>query len=174
MREGTVPALIIAAAVIAFVAYVSFEGSSHAVDFAVTGSDASIVGADDPTVGPGWRQPAQPGPVMLVGIAWQAEESIPGGSYTALVTTPPGWRHLGCRPECEWVAEDELTKFARSLPRSTYRLGASFDAEESGNVTLGFRPPRGTRTAPRTFVPTAWLVQTNGDDILGIDQIPLT
>jgi hypothetical protein len=46
MREGALPAAVVAAAVIAFVAYISFQGASHAVDYAVTSSDASLLAAD--------------------------------------------------------------------------------------------------------------------------------
>jgi hypothetical protein len=173
MRDGMLPAAVIAAAVVTFVAYLSFQGSSHAVDFAVTSSDLSLVPAADPAVHESWQRRAQGRHVMLVDVSWAADEAIGAGSYSVLVTTPGGWRHLGCRPECEWSDDEELREFADRLPRPPYRLAATYEAEEVGRARLGFRSP-GSAPAPSDFVPTALLVQTNGDDVLGAEPIPLS
>jgi hypothetical protein len=174
VREGTVPAIVIGAAMVGFILYVTFQGSTHAVDYAVTGSDVVVVDADSARVPPRWQRRAQPGLVMRVDVAWQASDSLAGGSYALVVTTPPDWRHLGCRPECEWSAEEGLRRFAQTLPRATYPLAATVDAEETGRLRLGFRSPHGVRDLPTGFVPAAWLVQISGDDVLGIEQVPLT
>lgn len=172
-RDGALPAAVIATALVAFMAYVSFQGSSHAVEFAVTASDVAVVSADDQRVNRQWRRRDASSRVMLVDVAWQASESITAGSYAVMVTAPDGWRHLGCRPECEWTDGQGLSEFRRQLPRSPYRLGAAFAAEETGHVRVAFGSPRGA-TQPPAFVPVAWLVQTNGDDVLGAEQVPLS
>jgi hypothetical protein len=174
MHDGALPAAVIAAAVLAFVGYASMQGSSHAVDFAVTGSGSAVVPAGDPLVPPQWQQRAGPGPVLLVDVSWQAGESIGGGSYAVLVGPPGGWRHLGCRPECEWVTDEDLRRLGRHLPWAPYRLAATVDAEESGDLTVAFGSPRGARRPPAGFAPTAVLVQTNGDDVLGVEPVPLS
>jgi hypothetical protein len=174
MRDGMLPAAVITATVIAFVAYLSFQGSAHAVDFAVTSSDVVVVPADDPQLPQQWQQRAQSSAVMAVDVSWQAGESIAAGSYAVMVTTPPGWRHLGCRPVCEWTVEEGLQQFARRVPREPYRLAATFEAEEAGEVRVAFRSPRGATRVDPGFAPTAWLVQTNGDDVLGARPVPLT
>jgi hypothetical protein len=173
MREGVLPAAVIALAVIAFVGYLSFQGSTHAVEFAVTSSEASIVSSQAPPVGPQWQRRARSGRVMLVEVSWQASESISAGSYAVVVTTPHRWRHLGCRPECEWTAGEGLREYGRQLARRPYRLAATFEAEETGRVRVAFRSPRGSSEVPAGFAPVGWLVQTNGDDVLGAEQIPL-
>lgn len=173
-REGAFPAAVIAAAVIAFVAYLSFQGASHAVDFAVTSSDVSVMPADDERLGPQWQRAARSSRVMVVDVAWQAGDSIPAGSYAVMVTTPPGWRHLGCRPECEWSDDEGLREFGRRLPRTPYPLAATFEAEELGSVRVAFRSPRGVDGTADGLTPSAWLVQTNGDDVLGAESIPLS
>ncbi|MGH3366401.1 MAG: hypothetical protein ACRDOY_04295 [Nocardioidaceae bacterium] len=174
IRTDTIPAAVIAAAVVAFVAYSSLEGSSRAVDFAVTGAQARIVPADSSRVPARWEHRAPSARMLLVNVSWAAVDDIGGGSYVVLVTTPRGWVHLGCRPECEWSDDEPVRNYARSLPLATYRLGAAFSAEQTGRVRLGFRLPRGAPHAGRSFVPTAWLVQTDGDDVLGAEQIPLS
>ncbi|HWL97124.1 MAG TPA: hypothetical protein VNP20_07240 [Nocardioidaceae bacterium] len=174
MRDGMLPAAVITAAVIAFVAYLSFQGSAHAVDFAVTSSEVAVVPADDPQLPQQWQQRAQSSAVMAVDVSWQAGESIAAGSYAVMVTTPQGWRHLGCRPVCEWTSEEGLQQFARRVPRTPYPLAATFEAEEAGDVRVAFRSPRGATRVDPGFAPTAWLVQTNGDDVLGARPVPLT
>ncbi len=173
MRDGALPAAVIAVAVIAFVAYLSFQGSSHAVAFAVTSSEVTVLSADGPTLRDRWQRRARPGQVMLVDVSWTADDSIGAGSYAVMVTTPPGWRHLGCRPACEWSASEGLAEFAGRLPRPPYRLAATFEAEETGDVRVAFRSPPGSHVTPADYVPIAWLVQTDGDDVLGAEQIPL-
>lgn len=174
MREGTLPAAVIAAAVIAFVAYLSFQGSSHAVDYAVTSSRVAVVGATDDLLLDRWRRRLPDGgQAVVVDVAWQAGENLGAGSYAVLTTVPPGWRRLGCVPECQWSSEEGLRQFGRRLPRRPFPLAATFDADETGHVRVAFRPPRGSRpTAPPGFAPVAWLVQTNGDDVLGSQQVP--
>jgi hypothetical protein len=160
--------------VIAFVGYASLQGSSHAVDFAVTGSGDAVVPAGDPLVPPAWQRRAGPGPVMLVDVSWQAGESIGGGGYAVLVTTPEGWTHLGCRPACDWITDEDLRRLGRRLPRAPYRLAPAVDAEESGDLTVAFRSPPGISGPSPGFTPTAVLVQTNGDDVLGVEPVPLS
>jgi hypothetical protein len=173
MRDGMLPAAVVAATVITFVGYLSFQGASHAVDFAVTSSDLSIVPAADHGVQESWQRRAAGGQVMLVDVTWAADEAISAGSYAVMVKIPHGWRHLGCRPECEWSDDEELREFAGHLPRAPYRLAATYEAEEVGRARLAFHSS--TRApAPSEFVPTALLVQTNGDDVLGAEPIPLS
>jgi hypothetical protein len=172
--DGAVPAAVIAAAVIAFVAYLSFQGSSHAVDYAVTTSGVSVAAADAPVVQAQWPRRAGPGQVLVLHVGWAAGEEIGPGSYAVLATVPPGWRHLGCVPECEWTNAEGVAEFARRLPRTPYRLAAAFEAEETGNVRVAFGSSPGGEEVTGDFVPTAWLVQTNGDDVLGAEQIPLS
>jgi hypothetical protein len=174
MHDGALPAAVIAAAVIAFVGYASQQGSSHAVDFAVTGSGAVAVPASDLRVPPGWQRRAAPGSVLLVDVSWQAGESIGGGTYAVLVAAPDRWTHLGCRPECDWVTDEDLRRLGNHLPWTPYRLAAAVEAEESGDVTVAFRSPRGVARMPAGFAPTAVLVQTNGDDVLGVEPVPLS
>jgi hypothetical protein len=173
MRDGVLPAAVVAAAVIAFVAYVSFQGASHAVEFAVTSSDVSLISADSSATARPWRARGGSGDVMVVQVTWQASESIGSGSYAVMVATPRGWRHLGCRPECEWTDAEGLSEFGDELVRRPYPLAATFEAEEAGHVRVAFRSPPGVSGVPHGFVPVGWLVQTNGDDVLGAEQIPL-
>lgn len=178
MRDGVVPAAVVATAVIAFVAYLSFQGATRAVDYAVVSADSAVVPVDARRVPPAWAAGTGGRQVLTVDVAWAAEDSIPAGAYAVFVTTPQGWRHLGCRPECEWSDDEGLREFARRLPRRPYPLAAVFEAEESGRVRVGFGVPPGAVHPPEadvaaSFVPAAWLVQTNGDDILGAKQVPL-
>jgi hypothetical protein len=180
MRDGALPAVVIALAVIAYMGYLSFQGASHAVTFAVTGSDVAVVPAQGPAVPQRWQRRAGSGQVLLVDVSWTANEAIGAGSYAVMVTTPAGWRHLGCRPECEWSGGEGLREFGRQLPQQPYPLAATFEAEETGVVRVAFRSPRGSSgtggagSVPSDYVPIAWLVQTNGDDVLGAEQVPLT
>jgi hypothetical protein len=172
MRDGMMPAAVVAAAVVAFVAYLSFQGSSHAVDFAVTSSDYAVVPAEGQGLRQHWQRRAG-GDVLVVDVSWAADEPIGAGLYAVLVTMPDGWRHLGCAPECEWSGDEGLREFGERLPRPPYRLAATYEAEELGHARLAFySPPRAS--APSEFVPTALLVQTNGDDVLGAEPIPLS
>jgi hypothetical protein len=171
MREGVLPASVVAGALVAFVAYISFQGSSHAVEYAVTSSDVAIVPASAPDIGRQWQARAAPGQVMVVEVDWHASESIASGSYAVMVAPPQGWRQLGCRPECEWTDDQGLSELGNQLPRTPYPLAATFEAEESGAVRVAFRSEG--RGVPRGYVPVGWLVQTNGDDVLGVEQIPL-
>lgn len=171
-QDGALPAAIIAAAVIAFVAYVSFQGSSHAVDFAVTDSDVEVVPGGSPRLPGGWQRRAGSGHVMLLDVSWQAGDSIPAGSYAVLVSAPPGWLHLGCRPACEWVVDEGLRQFGRRLPRPPYPLAATFDAEQFGHATVAYRLPP-AQEPPEELSVAAWLLQTSGDDVLGAEQITL-
>ena len=173
MRDGTLPAAVVAAAVIAFVVHLSFQGSSHAVDFAVTSSELTWTSAGDGSVRESWQRRARGGHIMLVDVAWAADEPIGAGSYAVLVTAPAGWRHLGCLPECEWSDDEGLREFGQRLPRPPYRLAATYQAEEAGSARLAFRSPPHV-PGPSDFVPTALLVQTNGDDVLGAEPIPLS
>jgi hypothetical protein len=174
MRDGMFPAAVITTAVVAFVAYLSFQGASHAVDYAVTSAQVAFVGPDDPRLTARWQERAGSSTVMAVDVTWTAGESIAAGSYAVMVTTPKGWRHLGCRPACHWTAGQGLHEFARRVPRAPYPLAATFEAEEAGHVRVAFRSPRGVTQPPPAFAPTAWLVQTNGDDVLGARPVPLT
>lgn len=173
MRDGVLPAAVVAVTVITFVAYLSFQGASHAVDFAVTSSNMSLVRAGDPVVHEPWQRRAQGSQVMLVDVTWAADEAIGAGSYAVMVSTPSGWKHVGCLPECEWSGDEGLREFGDQLPRPPYRLAATYEAEEVGRAQLAFRSPPGA-PAPTDFVPTALLVQTNGDDVLGAEPIPLS
>ncbi len=173
MREGVLPATVVATALVAFVAYISFQGSSHAVEFAVTSSDVAVVPADAARLDPQWRQRAGTGRVMLVEVSWHASESIAAGSYAVMVATPPRWRHLGCRPECEWTDGQGLSELGDQLPRTPYRLAATFEAEETGAARVAFGSTLEAAGMPRGYLPVGWLVQTNGDDVLGVEQIPL-
>ena len=40
-------------------------------------------------------------------------------------------------------------------------------------MRVAFRSPPGTTGVPADYAPVGWLVQTNGDDVLGVAQIPL-
>lgn len=174
MRDGALPAAVIAAAVIAFVGYVSFQGASHSVDFAVTGSDLAVVPATDALLPPPWQERARDSTVMVIDVSWQAGEAISAGSYAVMVNTPPGWQPLGCRPVCEWSDDEGLREFAHRLPRRPNPVAATFEAEETGAVQVAFRSP-GDEAAPADApAPAAWLVQTNGDDVLGAERIPLS
>jgi hypothetical protein len=173
MRDGVLPATVVVTALAAFVGYISFQGSSHAVEFAVTSSDMSVLPADAARLDQQWRQPGGQPQVMVVEVSWHASESIAAGSYAVMVATPPRWRHLGCRPECEWTDGQGLSELGDQLPRTPYPLAATFEAEETGAVRVAYRSPRAVTGAPRGFAPVGWLVQTNGDDVLGVEQIPL-
>ena len=121
MRAGALPAAVVAAAVIAFVAYISFRGASHAVDYAVTSSAASVVPADSRQLPAGWRH--ADGQVMVVEVSWHAGDHIAAGSYAVMVAPPRGWRRGGCVPECEWTDAQGLSSAvpcgSRSGPRRT-------------------------------------------------------
>jgi hypothetical protein len=171
MRDGVLPAAVVAAAVIAFVAYISFQGASHAVDYAVTSSDASVLPAGSSQLPVQWRHGV--GQVMVVDVSWHAGEAIASGSYAVMVAPPPGWRRVGCLPECEWTDAEGLSEFSDRLARRPYPLAAAFEAEENGAVEVAFRSPSGTTGVPAGYAPVGWLVQTNGDDVLGAAQIPL-
>ena len=172
VRDGVLPATVVATALAAFVAYISFQGSSHAVEFAVTSADASVARADAGRLPRQWQQRVG-GRVMVVDVSWHASESIASGSYAVMVTTPAGWRHLGCRPECEWTDGQGLSELRDQLPRTPYRLAATFEAEETGAVRVAYRSPGAVAGMPPRFAPVGWLAQTNGDDVLGVEQIPL-
>jgi hypothetical protein len=170
-----VPAAVVAAAVIAFVAYLSFQGASHAVEFAVTASDVTVRPATegrDPRSS--WPRRARLGQTLVLRVGWTAGEAIGAGSYAVVVSLPSGWRHVGCLPECEWTDGEGVAEFARQLPRPTYPLAAAFEAEESGTVRVAYAATRSGERLSGDFVPTAWLVQTNGDDVLGAEPIPLS
>jgi hypothetical protein len=171
MRDGALPAAVVAAAVIAFVAYISFQGASHAVDYAVTSSAASVLPADSARLPAGWRR--DDAEVMVVEVSWHAGEDIASGSYAVLVAPPAGWRRAGCVPECEWTDAQGLSELRQRLARKPYPLAATFEAEQSGAVRVAFRSPPGTTAVPADYAPVGWLVQTNGDDVLGVAQIPL-
>jgi hypothetical protein len=168
MRDGVLPAAVVAVAVIAFMAYIAFQGSP-AVQFAVTGSNLAVVPADATRL----ARPGR-GQVMLVDVSWQAGDSVGAGSYAVVVDAPRGWRHAGCRPECEWIDGEGLRAFGRRLDRRPYRLAAAFEAEQSGAVRVAFRSPRTVSGLPTGFLPTAWLVQMSGSDVLGAEQVPLS
>ncbi len=51
--------------------------------------------------------------------------------------------------------------------------GASVEAEQRGSVRVAFRSPPDASAVPTGYAPVGWLVQTNGDDVLGVAQIPL-
>jgi hypothetical protein len=172
VRDGVLPAIVVATALAAFVAYISFQGSSHAVEFAVTSSDVSVAPADARRLPRQWRQPAGRR-VMVVEVSWHASESIASGSYAVMVATPAGWRHLGCRPECDWTDGQGLSELGDQLPRTPYPLAATFEAEETGAARVAYRSTGAVTGMPPRFAPVGWLVQTNGDDVLGVEQIPL-
>jgi hypothetical protein len=171
MRDGALPAAVVAAAVIAFVAYISFQGASHAVDYAVTSSGASVLATDSPRVPSGWGHSG--GHVLVVQVSWHAGEDIAAGSYAVMVAPPTGWRRAGCLPECEWTDAEGLSEFRRRLAGRPYPLAATFEAEENGAVRVAFSSPPGSPGVPAGYAPVGWLVQTNGDDVLGAAQIPL-
>jgi hypothetical protein len=171
MRDGALPAAVVAAAVSAFVAYISFQGASHAVDYAVTSSAASVMPAESTRLPSPWRH--GDGQVMVVEVSWHAGEAIAAGSYAVMVATPPGWHRAGCLPECEWTDAEGLSELRERLVREPYPLAAAFEADESGAVRIAFRSPPGATAIPGGYAPVGWLVQTNGDDVLGVAQIPL-
>ena len=171
MRDGALPAAVVAGAVIAFVAYISFQGASHAVDYAVTSSAATVLPPDSRRLPADWRH--GPGQVMVVEVSWQAGEDIASGSYAVMFAPPEGWQRAGCVPECEWTDAQGLSELRQRLVRKPYPLAATFEAEQSGAVRVAFRSPKETPTVPAGYAPIGWLVQTNGDDVLGVAQIPL-
>jgi hypothetical protein len=90
-----------------------------------------------------------------------------------MVAPPPGWRRAGCLPECEWTDAEGLSEFRRRLAHKPYPLAATFEAEQNGAVRVAFTSPPGSSAIPAGYAPVGWLVQTNGDDVLGAAQIPL-
>lgn len=164
-RELAVPSFV-TLTVVGFVGYLWFQGRSHTVEYAVTRGDIAIVSTSDARVPPSLREDAPRDRMLLVEAAWQAAESIEGGSYYVLVAAPRGWRSHACEPECDWATTPDLTRYAQALPLDTYRVAARFDADEMGRVTVAFVPGRtGTERDPQTE-PAAWLVQTDGDNVL--------
>lgn len=164
-RDLAVPSFV-TLAVVAFVGYFWFQGRSHTVEYAVTRGEIAIVPTSSPRVPPSLREDAPADRMLLVEAAWQAAESIDGGSYYVLVSVPPGWRNYACEPECEWGTTPDLKRYAEALPVDTFRLAARFDADEMGRVTVAFVPRRpGVERDPATE-PSAWLVQTDGDNVL--------
>ncbi|HET7327835.1 MAG TPA: hypothetical protein VFJ14_11195 [Nocardioidaceae bacterium] len=164
--RGLAAPSLVTLAVFGFVAYMWFQGRAHTVEFAVTRGEVAFVQASEPRVPEPLRARAPTDRMLLVDASWEAAEAIEGGSYYVLVAAPPGWKHYACEPECDWGTTQDLRKYADALPLRTARLGAQFDADESGRVRVAFVPGDGAGTRDPTFQPAAWLVQTDGDNVL--------
>lgn len=176
MREGVLPAVVMATAVIGFSGYFWLQGGSHVVDFAVVRSSVEVVDAAARVVPGPIRREVRRDEVLLVDVAWAAAEPVNGGAYFVLVAAPHRWRPAGCLPECDWRTTSDVQRFAASLPRSTFRQAAVFDADAQARVAVAFQPARGlasTAQAPPSFEPAAWLLQTDGDNVLGAAPIPV-
>jgi len=160
------PPLVVAAVVIAFVGYLWFQGRAHTVEYVVTSGRVAYVEASSPTVPDSLREDAPADQMLMVDVTWEAEDAIAGGSYYVLVSTPPGWENYACEPECEWASTPDLERYAKELPLSTYPVGAKFAAEESGRVRVAFVPTSVDTEGQPAFQPAAWLVQTDGANVL--------
>ena len=164
-RDLAVPSFV-TLAVMGFVAYMWFQGRAHMVDFAVTRGEATFVEASDPRLPQSIRADTPDRPMLLVDASWEATEPIEGGSYYVLVAAPPGWRNYACEPGCDWATTPDLKRYAGALPKATFRLGAKFDADELGRVRVAFVSRARKAEPAATFRPVAWLVQTDGDNVL--------
>lgn len=164
--RGLAVPLFVTLAVIGFVGYLTFQGRAQTVPFAVTRGEVEFVETSDPRLPETLSAEAPSDQLLLVEASWEAADSIMGGSYFVLVAAPPGWRNHACEPECDWATTPDLEQYASALPVATFRLGAKFDAEESGQVMVALVP--GDRNALRdpAVDPAAWLVQTDGDNVL--------
>jgi hypothetical protein len=176
MREGVLPAVLVAAAVIGVSGYFWWEGGAHVVDFAIVSASIDVTSKGDRQVPPAVREVARDDEVMLVDVSWAAADSVKGGAYFVLVTAPRGWRPLACVPECEWRTTSGVEAFADQLPRRTFPTAAVFSAAQEARVTVAFAPPRraaeGVGDVAAGFESAAWLVQTDGDNVLDAQQIP--
>lgn len=169
-RDLAVPSFV-TLAVIGFVGYLWFQGRAHTVEFAVTRGDVAFVETSDLRVPESLSSQAPSDQMLLVEASWEAAESIEGGSYYVLVAAPPGWRNLACEPECDWGTTADLERYAGALPVETFRLAAQFDADELGRVQVAFVPGNGSAERDRSVEPAAWLVQTDGDNVLQAELI---
>jgi hypothetical protein len=169
-RDWWLP-LIVATAVVAYVGYLWFQGRDHSVQFAITGSDIRFVDVDDPSISDQLREESPSPRLMLVEVSWEAAEAIESGAYYVLASPPVGWSNYACEPECDWGSSADVAQFADALKRRTFAEGAKFDADEAGSVQVTFVPPPLVTEEPESFEPAAWLVQTDGENVLGGKRI---
>ncbi|MPZ96143.1 MAG: hypothetical protein GEU96_14835 [Propionibacteriales bacterium] len=169
-RDLALP-VVVAVAVLGLAAYFWFQGRSKAVPFVVTDSSVAFVSAADRRVPEPLREDLPSERLMLLTVGWAAAEKISGGDYYVLVTVPSGWTGYACVPDCKWGTNDDVQRFAKALPRTPYPEGAIFPADEAGQVTVTFVPPEGDEGYRGQFQPAAWLVQTDGGNVLGTQRI---
>lgn len=164
-RDLGLPVLV-SLAVIAFVGYLWFQGRAQTSEFVVTSAHLGFMAADDARLASSLRENAPAERLMVVDVSWQAEDAIDGGSYYVLVAAPNDWTNYACEPSCDWGTTPDLQSFASALPRATFAEGAQFDAEETGHVQVAFAPLSSASEVDPEFEPAAWLVQTDGQNVL--------
>ncbi len=170
LREVALPGLV-AAMVLLYVGYMWVAGRSHTVDFAVVHGSFQFVSAQDARVPDSLRDDAPSDDLLLVNVHWKAADEIAGGAYYVVVAAPTYWLPYACEPQCDWGTTEDVTKFAHSLPRLTFPEGAIFPADEEGQVVVAFAATPGHDNAKKDFNPAAWLVQTDGTNVLGSQRI---
>lgn len=163
--------LLVAVAVTLFVGYLWFQGRAQTSEFAVTSAHLGFMSADDARLAESLRENAPAEQLMVVDVSWEAADAIDGGSYYVLVAAPNDWTNYACDPSCDWSSTPDLQQFAGALPRATFPEGAQFDAEETGHVQVAFAPLSSASEVDPEFEPAAWLVQTDGANVLEARRI---